>query len=160
MLGIKGEYWQETLFGALGAALSVWLLREAAQLPERSALFPTALLWCLLVVSLLIALKAIYTGYITGISQDADDTDASNGLWVPAVMLIGTGALLAAVGFYFTALVVIFAFHALHGYRSGESLLSASLLRRGLLLAVLATLVMYLVFDVLIGLPAPSGTLF
>lgn len=160
MLGIKSEYWQESAFGIVGAVISVWLLTETAQLPERSALFPAALLWCLLVVSAVIAIRALYLGYAARDDQTPLAANGARGLLVPSLFLVGAGTLLAAFGFYITAPVVIFAFHGLHAHRTGHAALSADVIKRGLILAILATLTMYLVFDVLIGLPAPSGTLF
>ncbi|MEX1057399.1 MAG: tripartite tricarboxylate transporter TctB family protein [Natronospirillum sp.] len=158
MFGIKSGYWQESLFGVVGAAISAWLLTETAQLPERSALFPAALLWCLLVVTAVIAIRAAYLGYTNDAEQTA--VAGAQGLLVPAALLVSAGVLLAAFGFYITAPVVIFSFHTLHAHRSGHAVLAADVIKRGLMLAILATLSMYLVFDVLIGLPAPSGTLF
>lgn len=160
MLGIKGRYWPEIIFGAFGVAITLGLLTEATQLPARSALFPTALLWCLLVVTAVIAIQAAYQGYIAEANNDQTDRSKTNGLLVPASMLVAGGVVLALFGFYVTAPLMIFAFHTLHAHRTGQAATSAVTLKRGLLLALFATLGMYFVFDVLIGLPAPSGNLF
>ncbi|MFC3392819.1 tripartite tricarboxylate transporter TctB family protein [Aidingimonas halophila] len=156
---MKSRYWPEFVFGIVGAAGAVWLLNEAASFPPRSSLFPTALLWCLLAVTAIMAIQAAYRGWLRRDEADAPEAKAG-GLLAPSVLLAGAGVTLSAFGFYITAPLVIFAFHTLHAHRSGEGALARPSLTRGLLLAALATLVMYLTFDVLIGLPAPSGTLF
>lgn len=160
MLGIQGRYWPEIIFGIIGVAIALWLQTEAAQLPERSALFPSALLWCLVVATAVIAIQAAYLGFKAGIAKDSADSSRESDLLVPASLLVAAGVVLMAFGFYITAPLVIFVFHALHAHRSGHAAFSAVILKRGLMLALFSTLGMYLVFDVLIGLPAPSGTLF
>ncbi|MEX0623447.1 hypothetical protein [Saccharospirillum sp.] len=160
MLGIHRQYWPEILFGVIGVAITLWLLTEAAQLPERAALFPTALLWCLLVVTAAIAIQAAYIGFKLEREEGHAYSRKAAGLLMPAFLLVAAGLILMAFGFYVTAPLMIFAFHTLHAHRSGHAAFSVAILRRGILLALFATLGMFLVFDVLIGLPAPSGTLF
>ena len=147
----------ELILGVIGVLASIWLLRDIGQLERpRAAVFPSALLWCLLVVSAVIGIQGMI-GPLKAGSSTASGRLAD--LIVPTVILILGGVLVSLVGFYLTAPVLIFAFHAVHVHRSGQQMLSRQALSRGLGLAVAATAVMYLMFDVLIGLPTPSGTL-
>lgn len=146
-------------FGAIASSGIAVLMLDAADLGERAKLFPTAVLWCLLIASLLM----IAQGVLALRRHAQSDAPATAGLGqaiAPSLLVIAGGAMLVYFGFYLTAPLMIFAVHALHTRLSTGAPPTGRMLATGAALALVATAVMYLIFDVLVGLPAPAGTIF
>lgn len=146
-------------FGAIVAAGAVVLLIEAADLPRRSGLFPRAVLWCVLVVGLGLLLTSALDILRGAPGDSASGRGWRDGILVPAAILIGAGAILYAFGFYVVSPILILTVYLWHTHATVGDALSARNLRTGVTLAFVATGVMYLIFNIVIGLPAPSGAL-
>ncbi len=147
-------------FGAFAAAGVAALMLDAADLADRARLFPVAVLWCLLIAALVILAGGLMK--LRGDDGAGEKPVAAGGaqFLAPPLVVIAGGALLVWFGFYLTSPVFIVAMHALHMRLSTGAAPTGRMLLTGLALAVIATAVMYLIFDVLIGLPAPAGAIF
>lgn len=156
----RREAMSDVAFGAVAAGVVALLMFDSADLGERAKLFPVAVLWCLLIAAL-----AVLTTGLLNLRHDKVQIERSfDGGWMkiiaPPLLVIAGGAMLVWFGFYVMSPVFIFAMHALHMRLSTGAVPNRRMLLSGLTLAIVATGVMYLIFDILIGLPAPSGTFF
>lgn len=149
----------DLIFGSTVVVGTVLLLIDAVDLPSRSALFPVSVLWCMLAVGawtlLASALRAL-RNHGTVENPAAGWRDA---IGVPTLIIAAAGAILYAFGFYVVSPLLIFAVYLWHTHASVGGALSRRSMATGATLAVVATGAMYLIFDILIGLPAPSGSL-
>lgn len=150
-------------FGAIALLGVFTLIFDGADLAPRARLFPMAVLWCLAVAAALITVQGLWSFW--NARGDVSATPAAPGeslvrAVAPTALIIGAGVLLVLTGFYLTAPVVILAIHSLHIRLSTGARPSRRMFATGVALALGATLFMYLIFDILIGLPAPAGTLF
>lgn len=146
---------------ALGAVIllgSLWLFLEAQALAAGPGLFPRFVLALMIVTGAGIAAAAILSGMR---DQTTGPPSAAWGrsIGVPGVILIAAGTLLYAFGFYVTSPLLIVAVYLWHCRVSTGAVQLWRDPAVAVALAVGATLVMYLIFDRLIGLPAPSGAL-
>lgn len=149
----------DLVFGLLVTVGAVFLLIEAADLPRRSGMFPRAVLWCVLVVGIGLLLLSVLD-FLRGAPGDVvSGRGWFDGILVPAAILMGAGVILYAFGFYIVSPILIFTVYLWHTHASVGDALSSRSLRTGATLAVVATGAMYLIFKIVIGLPAPSGAL-
>lgn len=146
-------------FGGLSAAVIVLLLQQAQDFAPRAQIFPVAVLWVLLVASVLIVGTGALRLWRAGIGPISLGEGVSRLVAASVLIAIG-GALLTWFGFYITSVVMILAIFILHHALAMQRWPSGRLLATGFVYAVVATGVMYLIFSMLIGLPAPSGTMF
>lgn len=150
-------------FGAIALTGVLVLMYDGADLGPRARLFPMAVLWCLAIAAALIILHGVWTVWGDRENANAMPAPSSDTLVkaiAPTALIIGAGVLLVYLGFYLTAPIVILAIHSLHTRLSTGQRPSGRMLATGCVLAICATAVMYVVFDMLIGLPAPAGALF
>jgi putative tricarboxylic transport membrane protein len=150
------------LLGFAIAAFAGYFLLEAAALPPRARMFPQAILWGIAVVGVLIAAQAV----VNRLREDAPDGSGaltSALVWqiaVPGGILALTYVLLTFVGFYLAVPVLIVALYLYHVRRAAPQALGPATIVWSLGFAALATGAMYVVFTLLLRLPAPSGALF
>lgn len=150
---------QEIILGGCILAASAFLLGEAADFPARSTLFPKAVLWCMVAVGAGLIIVPIARA-MAGQPSLAERVAWFSGILAPSSILVAAAVSLALFGFYVTSPLLILAIHTYHKHRSTRDALAARSLAAGVGLALGSTAVMYLVFSVVIGLPAPSGALF
>lgn len=153
----------DTGFGTIALLGVLVLIHDGADLAARARLFPIAVLWCLAGAAALIALQGLWTIWQArnepAMAADTQAETLAQSI-APTALIIGAGVLVVYLGFYVTAPIVILAIHSLHVRLSTGARPSGRILATGCALALGATAVMYVVFHMLIGLPAPAGTLF
>ncbi len=149
----------------LGAAIAVfagYFLIEAAALPRRARMFPQAVLYGMLLVGVLIMAQAA-VNRLRGVAPEGTTALVSSLVWqiaIPGGVLVGTYVLLTLVGFYLAVPVLLVVLYLYHIHRSAPGTLGTATIARSLGFAAAATLGMYVLFTLLLGLPAPSGVLF
>ena len=146
-------------FGSLSAVVILLLLQQAQDFAPRARIFPVAVLWVLLVASVLILGTGALRLWRAGRGPVALGEGVAR-LVAASVLIALGGVLLTWFGFYITSVVMILAIFILHHTLAAQSPPSGRLLATGCVYAVVATGAMYLIFSMLIGLPAPSGTMF
>jgi putative tricarboxylic transport membrane protein len=150
------------LLGAAIAIFSGYFLLEAAALPARARMFPQAILWGIAIVGVLIAAQAVLNRLRDEVPNGTAAL-ASALVWqiaVPGGLLAGTYVLLTFVGFYLAVPVLLVALHLYHVRRAAPEALGPSTFAWSLGFAALTTGAMYVLFTLLLRLPAPSGALF
>ncbi|MFN3275367.1 MAG: tripartite tricarboxylate transporter TctB family protein [Paracoccus sp. (in: a-proteobacteria)] len=159
---IMREGWKthisDIILGAVILLGSLWLFLEAQSLAAGPGLFPRFILTLMIVTGAGIVAVAILSG-MRGQNAVAPSMAWGRSIGVPGAILIAAGALLYAFGFYVTSPLLIVAIYLWHCRVSAGAVRLWRDAVAALVLAAGATLVMYLVFDRLIGLPAPSGAL-
>ena len=149
----------DILFGGAAAIVVIVLMQQAQDFAPRARLFPLAVLWVLLCTALITAAAGAWRLWRAGLGSVELDKSLMRLLGASALIASG-GFLLTLVGFYLTSAVMILAVFVLHNTLAENRAPKAKAVLIGAVYAVLATGVMYLIFSVAIGLPAPSGTLF
>lgn len=153
-----------TLFGG-------YFLIEAAGLPARARMFPVAVLSGILIVGLLLIVDAIRqwrvsvaAGPVEAPKVDASDARLAQALVlqvaVPGVVLVGAFLVLMIAGFYVASPVLLFVLYVFHIARAEPGALTLRRSGIGVVFAIVTTAFMYVVFTLLLGLPAPAGLLF
>ncbi|MFN4128825.1 MAG: tripartite tricarboxylate transporter TctB family protein [Paracoccaceae bacterium] len=145
----------------LGGAIflgSLWLFVDAQSLAAGPGLFPRFILALMIATGAGIVAAAILAG-MRGQVAEVRTMAWGRSICVPGAILIAAGALLYAFGFYVTSPLLIAAVYLWHCRVSAGTVRLWRDPAVAVALAVGATLVMYLIFDQLIGLPAPSGAL-
>lgn len=150
----------DVAFGVICAVCIAVLMVDAANLGERARLFPMAVLWCLLISALIVLSVGAAKLFRDDGEGDAAPAGGAIATLAPPLLVIAGGIMLVWFGFYVTAPVFIFAMHALHTRLSTGAAPTGRMLLSGVALAVIATVIMYVIFDILIGLPAPGGAVF
>lgn len=146
-------------FGIVSAIIVLALMYQAQDFAPRARLFPMAVLWVLLCSAVITACIGGWRLFHAGSEPEALDKSSLRLIVASALVAFG-GVLLTWVGFYVTSLLMIMAVFVLHATLAEGHMPKAKVLLVGGVYAVAATGVMYLIFTVAIGLPAPSGTLF
>jgi|GEM_PF-2265129 len=146
-------------FGGISAAVILILLLQAQDFAPRARIFPVAVLWVLLVASVAMAAAGALRLWRVGLGP-VGLGEGTVKLIAASALIALSGVLLTWFGFYITAIVMILAIFILHNGLALGRWPSGRLLATGCIYAAVATGAMYLIFSVLIGLPAPSGTLF
>ncbi len=149
----------DILFGGAAAIVVIVLMQQAQEFAPRARLFPMAVLWVLLCAALITAVVGAWRLWRAGMGPVELDNSFLRLLGASALIASG-GLLLSWVGFYLTSIVMILAVFILHNTLAEGHAPKAKVLLVGAVYAAVATGVMYLVFSVAIGLPAPSGTVF
>lgn len=150
------------LLGAAIALFAGYFLVEAAALPSRARMFPGAILWGIALVGVLIVAQAV----LNRLREDAPDGSAALAsalVWqiaIPGSILVGTYVLLTFVGFYLAVPVLLVALYLYHVHRAAPGTLVPATLVWSLGFAAITTLAMFVLFTLLLRLPAPSGALF
>lgn len=150
-------------FGVIALTGVFLLIHDGADLGPRARLFPMAVLWCLAIAAALIIAQGAWTIWRDRANPNPVPSGSGDTLAqaiAPTALIIGAGVLVVYLGFYLTAPIVILAIHSLHVRLSTGARPTGRMFATGCALALGATAVMYLVFDTLIGLPAPAGALF
>ncbi|MFN7026785.1 MAG: tripartite tricarboxylate transporter TctB family protein [Pseudorhizobium sp.] len=147
-------------FGAGAAIVVTALMYDANDLGDRARLFPMAVLWCLLIAALWMLVQGAASFWRSAAPVDVSNNHGLVRALAPSLVIVAAGVLLVTFGFYLTAPLVIFVVHALHTYLSTGARPKRRMLATGAALALIATAVIYLIFDILIGLPAPEGAIF
>lgn len=148
----------------LGAAITLFagfFLVEAASLPERARMFPKTVLWGMAMTGVLLVVQSL----LPRLREAPDDTGGLGSalVWqiaIPGGILVLTYVLLTFVGFYFSVPVLLVAVYLYHIRRADPAALGPATIAWSLGFAAVTTLAMYGLFNVLLGLPAPSGALF
>jgi putative tricarboxylic transport membrane protein len=150
------------LLGAFITAFAGYFLWEAAALPSRARMFPQAVLWGMATVGLLILVQAV-ASRLRETEPGGTGALASTLIWqiaIPGGMLVLTYVLLTFFGFYLSVPVLLVSLYLFHIYRAAPGTLTAATVAWSFAFAAIATLAMYGLFTLLLGLPAPSGVLF
>jgi putative tricarboxylic transport membrane protein len=150
------------LLGAVIAVFAGYFLTEAAALPPRARMFPQAVLWGMAAAGVLIMAQAV-ASRLRGNEPDGSGALASALVWqiaIPGGVLVGTYLLLTFVGFYLSVPVLLVALYLYHVSRAAPERLGPVTIAWSLGFAAIATLGMYVLFTLLLRLPAPSGALF
>lgn len=153
------RYLPEIAFGSCATLVSLALLHDSSGLPERSALFPHAVLVCMTVAGLGILGEGLFNAAKSEGAPRAAARSWLSGIVVPAVVLFGSGLLLYLLGFYLTAPIVTLVIYIVHVQLATGGGFAADTLMRGGVLAIAMAAAMYLVFNIIIGLPSPNGAL-
>ncbi|AVI62701.1 tripartite tricarboxylate transporter TctB family protein [Halomonas sp. GFAJ-1] len=148
---------------------SIFFYLQMTDLPERSALFPQYVLWGMTIVGGLLVVQALLEGRKKVAAEELkarcemraqfNDTLIFQ-VAVPGTLLLMAYGLLLSVGFYPASAFLVFTIYSYHAYRIDAANLDRSLWIRAIGFAAAITLFMYLIFTLLLGLPAPSGAIF
>jgi len=149
----------DIVFGIVSTIVVLYLMSQAQDFAARARLFPMAVLWVLLCAAVITACVGGWRFFRTESGQEAQDSSLLRLVVASALVAFG-GVLLTWVGFYVTSVIMILAVFILHATLAEGQAPKAKVWLVGGTYAVAATGVMYLIFTVAIGLPAPSGTLF
>ena len=149
----------DIVFGIVSSIVVLALMYQAQDFAPRARLFPMAVLWVLLCAAVITACVGGWRLFRADSEPEAMDRSSLRLVVASALVAFG-GVLLTWVGFYVTSLLMIVAVFVLHATLAEGHMPKAKVLLVGGAYAVVATGVMYLIFTVAIGLPAPSGTLF
>ncbi|MFN3663545.1 tripartite tricarboxylate transporter TctB family protein [Yoonia sp.] len=147
----------DIVLGVVIFFVGLWLLTEAQSLASGPRIFPRFILTLMTITGAGIVAVAIFAG-VRGQSQ-AEPVAWVRSIGLPAVFLIVSAIVLYAFGFYVTSPLLIFTIYLWHCHIATGAINLARDPGIAAALAVGATLVMYLIFDQLIGLPAPAGAL-
>lgn len=147
---------EDIVLGVVIFLFGAWLYTDALSLAPGPGMFPRFVLGLITASGLGMVLVAVMSG-IRGKETDFPETDWARIIGIPAIMLIAAGVLLYAFGFYVTSPLLILTVYLWHCRVSTGTIQLWRDPGVAVALAVGATLIMYLVFDRLIGLPAPAG---
>ncbi|MDQ7732474.1 tripartite tricarboxylate transporter TctB family protein [Halomonas sp. SpR1] len=157
------------ILGVVVLLSSIFFYLQTTDLPERSALFPQFILWGLVIVGILLIFQALLEGR-KKVSQEVSEARREERgqfndilifqVAVPGGLLLVAYGLLVSVGFYPASTFLVFTIYSYHAYRIDAANLKSALWMRAIFFALVITLFMYLIFTLLLGLPAPSGALF
>ncbi|CAM3874283.1 tripartite tricarboxylate transporter TctB family protein [Alkalicoccus chagannorensis] len=142
-------------------AAAAWTM--TTDLPPESALFPRLILGSMGVVGLLMTIdgaRKLRTENIEDEEPGLTKNIVIFQLVIPGAIMLFAYGLLHLAGFFITAFVVINILYYYQRYRMLEALPSGRDALTGVILSGSVTLVTYLVFSVLLGLPTPSGEWF
>ncbi|MBD3897537.1 tripartite tricarboxylate transporter TctB family protein [Halomonas sp. ML-15] len=150
---------------------SALLYTQVVDLPVRSAMFPKMVLWGAGITGLLMLIDAAIKAKRLATADDLDIAEVKSErikmrdtlvfqIMVPGGIMLLTFMLLTVVGFYLASAFLVFVIYCYHDYRIDPARLKRKVYLKGCVFAFLVTLFMYLVFTLLLGLPAPSGVLF
>lgn len=157
------------ILGVVTLLSSVFFYLQTTDLPERSALFPQFVLWGLAVVGVLLIFQALLAGRKSVGEKEFEARLEARGklketlffqVLIPGGLLLIAYGLLLTVGFYPASALLVFTVYSYHTYRIDAGNLNRALWGRAAMFAAVITLLMYLIFTLLLGLPAPSGALF
>lgn len=148
----------DIVLGGLILVIALWFFLDAQSLATGPGLFPRFILGLLTLTGAGILAVAILSG-LRGRADPPAPIAWARGIGVPALILIAAGAALYALGFYVASPLLIIAIYLWHCHVSNGAIRLGRDPGVAVALAVGATLVMYLVFDRLIGLPVPTGAL-
>ncbi|QDA36294.1 tripartite tricarboxylate transporter TctB family protein (plasmid) [Paracoccus liaowanqingii] len=148
----------DIVLGGVIFTIGLALFLQAQSLAPGPGLFPRFVLALMTATGAGIVALAILAG-MRGRPAEAAQADWGRSVGVPAIILIAAGVLLYAIGFYLTSPLLIIAVYLWHCRVANGAVRLWRDPGVALVLAVGATLVLYLVFDRLIGLPAPTGAL-
>ncbi|MDQ7727057.1 tripartite tricarboxylate transporter TctB family protein [Halomonas sp. SpR8] len=157
------------ILGVVILLSSIFFYLQAIDLPERSALFPHFILWGMAIVGVLLIFQALLEvrkkvsqeGLVSRREARAQLNDILIfQVLVPGGLLLMAYGLLLSVGFYPASAFLVFTIYSYHAYRIDAANLNKSMWFRSIGFAIAVTLFMYLIFTLLLGLPAPSGALF
>ena len=145
----------DIVLGGVIFLIGLWLFVEVQSLASGPRLFPR------FIVALMTATGAgiVAVAIISGIRGQSEAMPVAwiRSIGIPATILILAAAVLYAFGFYVTSPLLIFTIYLWHRYVSTGAIQLWHDVGVSAALAVGATLVMYVIFDQLIGLPAPAG---
>ncbi|MFN3525960.1 MAG: tripartite tricarboxylate transporter TctB family protein [Paracoccus sp. (in: a-proteobacteria)] len=148
----------DIVLGGLILGIGFWLFLEAQSLAPGPGLFPRFILALITLTGAGIMAFALLSG-IRGRAEPPATIAWGRSIAVPSIILIAAGALLYAFGFYITSPLLIIAIYLWHCRVATGAVRLWRDPAVAVALALGATLALYLVFDQLIGLPAPSGAL-
>ncbi|EWG99291.1 tripartite tricarboxylate transporter TctB family protein [Halomonas sp. BC04] len=159
------------ILGIILIIASVLLYTQVGDLPRRSAMFPKMVLWGIGITGLLMLIDAAIKAKKLAVAGDEAIAQAGEErskmrdtllfqILVPGTVMLLTFLILMVVGFYVASAFLVFVIYCYHDYRVDPASLKRKVYVKGGIFAVLVTLFMYLVFTLLLGLPAPSGVFF
>lgn len=159
------------ILGVILIIFSVFFGFQVVDLPERSALFPSMILWGIGITGILMVLTTLWKyrkEIVTGggpHEQSPEQRAKFNAtmiyqIIIPGLILLATYGLLVLFGFYPGSFFLVFVIYGYHAFRMDPQSLGARLLLKALIFSLIITVSMYLIFSLMLGLPAPSGTLF
>ncbi|MGS2742927.1 tripartite tricarboxylate transporter TctB family protein [Halomonas sp. LS-001] len=157
------------ILGVLIFLSSLFFYLQSTDLPERSALFPHYVLWGMAIVGVLLVFQALLEGRKKVAEEELEARHEARTqlndilifqVAVPGALLLSAYGLLLSVGFYPASAFLVFTIYSYHAYRIDAANLNRSLWIRAIGFAAAITLFMYLIFTLLLGLPAPSGAIF
>ncbi|MFU8824869.1 tripartite tricarboxylate transporter TctB family protein [Yoonia sp.] len=145
----------DIVLGSVIFLIGLWLFANVQSLASGPRLFPR------FIVALMAATGAgiVAVAIVSGIRGQSEAMPVAwfRSIGIPAVILILAAIILYAFGFYVTSPLLIFTVYMWHRYVSTGAIHPRRDTGVAAALAVGATLVMYAVFNQLIGLPAPAG---
>lgn len=145
------------VMGVLIIAFSVYFYSLTTGLPDRSALFPRAILWCMGITGLAIIADALWKAW----QQRVIDNDAAIGrafvfqILIPGAFMLAAFLLLRTLGFFAASAFLVFVVFCYHTYLAGEVRLGLPVFTRAVTFSALMTGMSFVVFSVLLGLPTP-----
>lgn len=157
------------ILGVVTLLSALLLLLQTTDLPERSALFPQLVLWGIAATGILMIFQAFLERRKAAIegtreTQRKERAQLSSILFfqvfIPGSLMLVGYLILLAVGFYPASAFLVFTIYGYHSYRIDSAQLNPQTFIRAVVFALVITVFMYLVFTLLLGLPAPSGNFF
>jgi putative tricarboxylic transport membrane protein len=159
------------ILGAVLIVSSLVFSLQAMDLPSRSAFFPQMVLGglgitgALMILSALIKRKkALSLGKESMEAERQEQARFADTLLfqilVPGAILLVTFFLLTLVGFYPASAFLVVVIYCYHDYRVDPASLKGPVFVKAGGFALVITFLMYSIFTLLLGLPAPSGVLF
>ncbi|MGJ7456329.1 tripartite tricarboxylate transporter TctB family protein [Halomonas sp. MA07-2] len=159
------------VLGAVLIAFSLVFSLQVTDLPSRSAMFPQFVLWGLGITGALMIVEALVKRLRTqpaGEGAAEAEQEARRRfidtllfqILVPGGLMLAAFGLLTVVGFYPASAFLVFVIYCYHDYRVDPSSLTRRVFVKAGVFALVITLLMYLIFTLLLGLPAPSGVFF
>ncbi|MFN2408781.1 MAG: tripartite tricarboxylate transporter TctB family protein [Halomonas sp.] len=157
------------ILGVVTLLSAIFFFLQTTDLPERSALFTQLILWGLGVAGALLVFQAFIErrqATVNGVreTQRKERHQLASILFfqvlIPGSLMLMAYLILLAVGFYPASAFLVFTVYCYHNYRINSTKLKPRTLVRSAMFALIITVFMYLVFTLLLGLPAPSGNFF
>lgn len=157
------------ILGVIVLPSAIFFYLQTTDLPERSALFPQYILLGLAIVGVLLIFQALLEGRKKAAKEELETRREARvqfndimifQVMVPGGLLLVAYGLLLSVGFYPASAFLVFTIYSYHAFRIDAANLNRALWVRAVIFAFVITLFMYLIFTLLLGLPAPSGALF
>lgn len=150
------------IFGVILIIFSIIAYTQTLDLPEKSALFPQIILYGMAITGVLMVIDAIIKRKKH--KAENEPTLTKNTfifqILIPGAILLITYGLLSQFGFYISSFLLITVLFFYQTYRSYHAKLTIKHFLKGLLVATIVTVLMYVVFTVLLSLPTPSGRFF
>ncbi|WP_416147548.1 tripartite tricarboxylate transporter TctB family protein [Salipaludibacillus sp. HK11] len=150
------------IFGVVLIIFSIIAYIQTLDLPDRSALFPQIILYGMAITGVLMIIDALIKRKKQ--KEENESTLTKNTfifhIVIPGAILLTAYGLLSQLGFYITSFLLIMVLFFYQTYRSYEAKLTVRHFLKGLLVATIVTVLMYVVFTVLLSLPTPSGRFF